>query len=108
VDKGKTKAVATSPRGGDKQKKVKKLAAVIVDDETQEVAGPSKSGSGGSGNQAFLDQMDRLLVLSVCALLLCLWMPYLVITSSPSFHGSSHDLWLVFSFVSLCLLCLYS
>jgi len=63
VDKGKTKAVATSPRGGDKQKKVKKLAAVIVDDETQEVAGPSKSGSGGSGNQAFLDRMDRLVEL---------------------------------------------
>jgi len=31
-----------------------------VDDEIQEVAGPSKSGSGGSGNQAFLDRMDRL------------------------------------------------
>jgi len=31
---------------------------------------------------------------------------FLVITSSPSFHGSSHNLWLVFSFVSLCLLCL--
>jgi len=39
---------------------------------------------------------------------LCLWMPFLVITSAPSFHGSSHDLWLVFSFVSPCLLCLYS
>ena len=52
--------------------------------------------------------MDRLLILSVCALLLCLWMPFLVITSAPSFHGSSHDLWLVFSFVSPCLLCLCS
>ena len=51
---------------------------------------------------------QQVLVLSICALLLCLWTPYLVITSSPSFHGSSHDLWLVFSFVSLCLLCLYS
>jgi len=49
-----------------------------------------------------------LLVLSVCALLLCLWTHYLVITSAPSFHGSSHDLWLMFSFVSPCLLCLYS
>jgi len=49
-----------------------------------------------------------LLILSVCALLLCLWMPFLVITSAPSFHGSSHDLWLMFSFVSPCLLCLYS
>ena len=50
----------------------------------------------------------ELLILSVCALLLCLWTPFLVITSAPSFHGSSHDLWLMFSFVSPCLLCLYS
>jgi len=60
VDKGKTKAITTSPRGGEKRKKVKKSAVVVVDDETQEVAGPSKSGSGGSGNQAFLDRMDQL------------------------------------------------
>jgi len=60
VDKAKAKAVATSPRGGEKQKKVKKSVAVVVDDEIQEVAGPSKSVSGGSGNQAFLDRMDRL------------------------------------------------
>jgi len=60
VDKAKTKAVATSRRGGEKRKKVKKTVAVVVVDETQEVAGPSKSGSGGSGNQAFLDRMDRL------------------------------------------------
>jgi len=60
VDKGKSKAVATSPRGGEKRKKVKKSVAVVDDDEIQEVAGPSKAGSGGSGNQAFLDRMDRL------------------------------------------------
>jgi len=60
VDKGKSKAVATSPRGGEKRKKVKKSVAVIDDDEIQEVAGPSKAGSGGSGNQAFLDRMDWL------------------------------------------------
>ena len=60
VDKAKTKAVATSQRGGEKQKKVKKTVAVVVDNEIQEVAGPSKSGSRGSGNQAFLDRMDRL------------------------------------------------
>ena len=34
--------------------------AIVVNDEIQEVAGPSKSGSGGSGNQTFLDRMDRL------------------------------------------------
>ena len=60
VDKGKTKAVAMSPRGGEKRKKVKKSAAVVVDDEIQEVARPSKSGSRGSRNQAFLDRMDWL------------------------------------------------
>jgi len=59
VDKAKTKAVAMSPRGGEKRKKVKKSVAVI-DNEIQEVVGPSKSGSRGSGNQAFLDRMDRL------------------------------------------------
>jgi len=60
VDKGKSKAIATSPRGGEKRKKVKKSVAVVDDDEIQEVAGPLKAGSGGSGNQAFLDWMDRL------------------------------------------------
>ena len=60
VDKGKGRAVATSPRGGEKRKKVKMSVTVVIDDEIQEVAGPSKSRSGGSGNQAFLDRMDRL------------------------------------------------
>ena len=50
VDKAKTKAIATSPRGGEKRKKVKKLVAIVVVVEIQEVAGPSKSRSGGSGN----------------------------------------------------------
>jgi len=63
VDKGKGKAVATSPRGGKKRKKVKKLVAIVVVDKIQEVAGPSKSRSGGSGNQVFLDQMDQLVEL---------------------------------------------
>jgi len=31
VDKGKSKAVVTSPRGGEKHKKVKKSVAVVVD-----------------------------------------------------------------------------
>jgi len=63
VDKGKSKAIATSPRGGKKRKKVKKSAAVVVDNEIQEVAGPLKSGSRGSGNQVFLDRMDQLVEL---------------------------------------------
>ena len=33
---------------------------------------------------------------------------FAVITSAVSFPGWSHDLWLMFSFVSPCLLCLYS
>ena len=63
VDKGKGKAkekeVATSPRGGEKQKK-KKLAKVVNDnDEVVEVAGPS--GSRSSFNTGpFLERMDRL------------------------------------------------
>ena len=60
MDKAKTKAVAMSPQGGEKRKKVKKSVAVVIDNKIQEVAGPLKSGSGGSGNQAFLDRMDRL------------------------------------------------
>ena len=60
VDKAKTKAIVTSPQGGEKRKKVKKMVAIVDDDEIQEVVGPSKSGSGGSGNQAFLDRMDQL------------------------------------------------
>ena len=60
VDKGKGKAIVTSPRGGEKRKKAKKSVADDDNNKIQEVAGPSKSGSGGSGNQAFLDWMDRL------------------------------------------------
>ena len=60
MDKGEGKAVATSPQGGKKQKKAKKLVAVIVDDEIQEVVGPLKSRSGGPGSQAFLDWLDCL------------------------------------------------
>ena len=60
VDKGKSKAIATSPQGGEKRKKVKKSVAVIINNEIQEVVGPSKAGSGGSGNQVFLDRMDWL------------------------------------------------
>ena len=60
VDKGKGKAVMTSPQGGVQHKKVKKSVAIIVVVEIQKVVGPSKSGSGGSRNQAFLDWMDRL------------------------------------------------
>jgi len=63
VDNSKGKAIAMSPRGGEKWKKVKKLAVVVADNEVQEVAGPSKSRSGGSRNQAFLDRMDQLVEL---------------------------------------------
>ena len=68
------------------------------------------SGRDYSGFETFfvgpMSFRPMLLILCVCALLLCLWTPFLVITSAPSFHGSSHDLWLMFSFVSPYLLCL--
>jgi len=64
VDKGKGKAkekeVATSPRGGEKRKKKKTTAKVIMDnDEIMEVAGPSGSRSGFNTGP-FLERMDRL------------------------------------------------
>ena len=64
VDKGKGKAkekeVVTSPQGGEKRKKKKTMAKVIVDnDKIVEVAGPS--GLRSSFNTGpFLEQMDRL------------------------------------------------
>jgi len=65
VDKGKGKAkekeVATSLRGGEKCKKKKTKAKVIVDDdEIVEVAGPSGSRSGFNTGP-FLERMDRLM-----------------------------------------------
>ena len=64
VDKGKGKAkekeVATSLRGGEKCKKKKTMAKVIVDDdEIMEVVGPSGSRSGFNTGP-FLEWMDRL------------------------------------------------
>jgi len=65
VDKGKGKAkekeVVTSPQGGEKCKKKKTTAKVIVDDDKiVEVAGPSRSRSGFN-TSPFLEQMDRLM-----------------------------------------------
>ena len=62
VDKGKGKVkeqgVATSPRGGEKQKK-KKTVKIVIDDKMLEVAGPSGSKSG-LNSRAFLERMDKL------------------------------------------------
>jgi len=66
VDKGKGKAkekeAVTSLRGGEKRKKKKTMAKVIIDDnEIVEVAGPSGSRSGFNTGP-FLERMDRLTV----------------------------------------------
>jgi len=63
VDKGKGKAkeqgMATSPQGGEKQKK-KNMAKIVIDDnEIVEVAGPSGSKSGLNSG-AFLEWMNKL------------------------------------------------
>ncbi|KIM61750.1 hypothetical protein SCLCIDRAFT_25556 [Scleroderma citrinum Foug A] len=59
--KGKGKAVATSPRAGEKKKHVKKLAAKVVDSDVEIVVKPSNvSGSGSS--HALLQHMDRLIL----------------------------------------------
>ena len=52
--KGKGKAAATSPRAGEKKKRVKKSVAKI-DSDVEIVAGPSGSGS------ALIERMDRLI-----------------------------------------------
>jgi len=60
VDKGKGKAVATSPRGGEKRKKKKTVAKVVIDDDDiVEVPGPSGKRSGFDPGP-FLERLDRL------------------------------------------------
>ena len=55
--KGKGKAVAMSPRAGEKKKHVKKSAAKVVNSDVEIVAKPSD----GSGH-ALLQRMDRLIL----------------------------------------------
>jgi len=60
VDKGKGKAVATSPRGREKRKKKKTVAKVVIDDDDiVEVPGPSGKRSGFDPGP-FLERLDRL------------------------------------------------
>ena len=59
--KGKGKAVATSPRAGEKKKHVKKSAAKVVDSDVEIVTKPSDASGSGSGH-ALLQRMDRLIL----------------------------------------------
>ena len=59
--KGKGKVVATSPRAGEKKKRVKKSAAKVVDSDVEIVAKPSDASGSGSGH-ALLQRMDRLIL----------------------------------------------
>jgi len=60
VDKGKGKAVVTSPRGGEKRKKKKTVAKVVIDNnDIVEVPGPSGKRSGFDPGP-FLERLDRL------------------------------------------------
>jgi len=56
---GEKQGTATSPRGGEKQKKKKMVKIVIEDDKIVEVAGLSSSKSRFNSG-AFLERMDKL------------------------------------------------
>jgi len=59
-NKGKGKAVATSPRGGEKRKKKKMVTKVVIDDDDiVEVLGLCGQRSGFDP-RPFLEQLDRL------------------------------------------------
>ena len=59
--KGKGKAVATSPRAGEKKKRVKKSAMKVVDSNVKIVAKPSDVSGSGSGH-VLLQHMDHLIL----------------------------------------------
>ena len=59
--KGKGKAVATSPRAGEKKKRVKKSVAKVVDSNVEIIVKPSDASGSRSGH-ALLQRMDRLIL----------------------------------------------
>ena len=59
--KGKGKVVATSPRASKKKKRIKKLAAKVVDSDIEIVARPSNVSGSRSGH-ALLERMDCLIL----------------------------------------------
>ncbi|KIM70524.1 hypothetical protein SCLCIDRAFT_18635 [Scleroderma citrinum Foug A] len=59
--KGKGKAVATSPRAGEKKKRVKKSAMKVVDNDVEIVAKPSDVSRSRSSH-ALLQRMDHLIL----------------------------------------------
>ena len=60
--KGKGKAVATSPRAGEKKKHIKKSATKVVNSDVEIVMKPSDASGSGSGH-ALLQHMDRLILM---------------------------------------------
>ena len=54
--KGKGKAVATSPRAGEKKKRIKKSAAKVVDDDVEIIMKPSDASRSGVTHQTCLVQ----------------------------------------------------
>ena len=59
--KGKGKVVATSPRAGEKKKRIKKSAAKVIDSDVEIVAKPCDASGSGSSH-ALLQHMDRLIL----------------------------------------------
>ena len=59
--KGKGKAVATLPRAGEKKKRIKKLAAKVIDSDVEIVVKPSNASGSGSGH-VLLQRMDHLIL----------------------------------------------
>ena len=59
--KGKGKEVATSPRAGEKKKRVQKSAAKVVNSDVEIVAKPSNA-SRSESSHALLEHMDRLIL----------------------------------------------
>ena len=59
--KGKGKAVATSPRASEKKKRIKKLAAKVVDSNVEIIVKPSNASGFGSSH-VLLQHMDHLIL----------------------------------------------
>ena len=59
--KGKGKVVVTSPRASEKKKRVKKLAAKVIDSDVEIIVKPSDA-SGSRSSHALLQRMDCLIL----------------------------------------------
>ena len=87
--KGKGKVVATSPRASKKKKRIKKLAAKVIDSDIEIVARPSNVSGSRSGH-ALLERMDCL-ILAVENLAEAQWYMASVCTASGMAVGTRVD-----------------